>query len=86
LDPKKWADFPTLGRPLNPHTRSLNFYPTALFRQSRLGYPTLQHICKPAQATARPKACKRAAISHPQITFLLRNSSKFSNLTPPFKE
>lgn len=33
----------------------------------RFGYPTLQHISKPAQQpTARPKACKRAAISHPR--------------------
>jgi hypothetical protein len=25
--------------------KSLNFYPTALFRLRRFGYPTLQHIC-----------------------------------------
>jgi|MTBAKSStandDraft_1061840.scaffolds.fasta_scaffold09819_9 hypothetical protein len=35
--------------------KSLNFYPTALFRQSRFGYHTLQHISKPPRAYALPK-------------------------------
>jgi hypothetical protein len=34
--------------------KSLNFYPTALFRQSR-DYHTLQHISKPPRAYALPK-------------------------------
>jgi hypothetical protein len=46
--------------------KKFKFLPHRTFRQSRFGYPTLQHISKPAQKpTARPKACKRAAISHP---------------------
>jgi len=52
----------------------LNFYSTALFRQSRFGYPTLQHICKPTQAIVQTEGLQKScnfAHAHAQSVFFL---------------